>query len=159
MRIIEENRPIGKDILGNEKGVVLAAALLMLLVLTLIGISSINTSTFETGISGNERVAADAFYASEAGIQVGMNQVPDSTNAIPKTQLKVDSYYWSGGPKDEGSPKTLANLGIHQRAGYDSTWGFKRFQVNATGKAFGTSQEIEAQVSYGPFTAGTQYNN
>jgi Tfp pilus assembly protein PilX len=49
----------------------------MLLVLTLIGISSINTTTFETSISGNERMGTDAFYAAEAGIQVAINQVPD----------------------------------------------------------------------------------
>ena len=110
----------GRRRLGNERGVVLAVTLLMLLVLTLIGISAISTSTYETSISGNERVGADAFYASEAGIQVGVNQLPDNITAVPRTALKEDSYYWSGGPRDEGSPKALANLGIHQRPGLDT---------------------------------------
>jgi len=145
--------------LKEEKGVALVIALLMLLILTLIGISSIGTTTFETSISGNERVRTDAFYAAEAGIQVGLNQLPNSTQAIVKTKLKEDSYYWSGRAQDEVSPKNLQSLGTYQRAGFDSTWEFKRFQVNTTGKSFGGVKEIEAQVSYGPFNTGTQYNN
>ena len=60
----------------NEKGVALIVALIILLVLTLIGFSSINTTTFEANISGNERVGIDAFYASEAGNQEGLDQLP-----------------------------------------------------------------------------------
>ncbi len=147
-----------RNILREKKGVALIIALLMLLVLTLIGISSISTTTFETSISGNERIRTDAFYAAEAGIQVAINQVPDNTNSIPKTKLKEDSYYWSGGTKDEGDPKSLKNLGLHQKNGFDSTWAFKRFQINTTGKSFGAAKEIEVQVSYGPFRVGTEYN-
>jgi hypothetical protein len=148
---------MGRNILTNKNGVVLIIALLMLLILTLIGISSISTTTYETKISGNERVGTDAFYASEAGIQVGLNQLPDNVNPIPKTQLKEDSFYWSGGPKDEGNPKPLQNLGLYQKPGYDITFVFNRYQVNTTGESFGAPKEIEVQVSYGPFSYGTQY--
>lgn len=144
-------------ILKEKKGIAIIIALLMLLVLTLIGISSISTTTFETSISGNERVRADTFYVAEAGIQVGINQLPD-TNAIQKTKLKEDSYYWSGTANDKGNPKGFKYFGLHQMAGFDSSWAFKRFQLNATGESFGATKEIEVQVSYGPFRAGTEYN-
>jgi len=147
-----------RNILKEEKGVALIIALLMLLVLTLIGISSISTTTFETSISGNERSRTGAFYAAEAGIQVAINRIPDNTNPIPKTKIKEDSYYWSGGIKDEADPKPLKSLGLHPRAGFDSSWAFKRFQLNTTGKFSGTTKEIEVQVSYGPFPAGTEYH-
>jgi Tfp pilus assembly protein PilX len=146
-----------RNILKEERGVALIIALLMLLVLTLIGISSISTTTFETSISGNERVRTDAFYAAEAGIQVGINQIPD-TNPIQKTGLKEHSYYWGGTANDKGNPKSLKSFGLHQVAGFDSSWAFKRFQVNTTGESFGATKEIEVQVSYGPFRAGTEYN-
>ncbi len=146
-----------RNILRAEKGFVLIIALLMLLVLTLLGISSISTTNFETSVSGNERVRADAFYAAEAGIQVAIDKIPDSTNPIHKTKLKEDSYYWSGGTNDEGSPKTLKNLGLHLKPGFDSSWAFERFQLNTTGKFFGSTKEIEVQVSYGPFRVGTEY--
>jgi len=136
------------DILRNKNGVALVIALIMLLLLTFIGISAISTTTFETNIVGNERVGTDAFYASEAIFQVGLNQLPDTT-AIARRKIGKDSYGWSGGPKYKESL---------QRAGYDSSWAFNRYQINATGGSFSATKEVEAQVSYGPFSAGTQYN-
>lgn len=146
-----------RNILIEGKGVALIIALLILLVLTLIGISSISTTTFETNIAGNERLKAEAFYASEAGIQVGINQLPN-TDPINRAKVGKDSYYWSGTAKDKGSPKGLKSFGLHQKAGFDSTWAFKRYQVNATGESFEATKEVEVQVSYGPFHAGTEYN-
>jgi len=147
------------NILRNEKGFALIIALLILLVLTLIGISAINTTTFETSISGNERVGTDAFYAAEAGIQIGLNQLPD-TKAIPVTAIGKDSSCWSGSSLDKGSPKSLKSLGLYPPPiGTDpSAWEFKRFQVDATGSSFKATKEIEVQVRFGPFPVGTQYN-
>jgi hypothetical protein len=140
---------MGKNSLKNEEGVALIIALLMLLVLTFIGINSISTTTFETNITGNERVGTDAFYASEGGFQVALNQLPDYKPII-RTKMGDDLYYWS-----ETQPYR-----DYQKAGFDSSWAFTRFQINATGESgesFGATKEIEAQVSYGPFSAGTQY--
>ncbi len=55
--------------LKNQKGVALIIALIMLLVLTLIGLSAISTTTHETKIAGNERVYNNAFYAADGGIE------------------------------------------------------------------------------------------
>jgi hypothetical protein len=41
---------------------------MILLVLTLIGISAISTTTFETNIAGNERLYNRAFYTADAGV-------------------------------------------------------------------------------------------
>ena len=145
-----------RNILRNRKGVALVIALIMLLLLTFIGISAISTTTFETNISGNERVGTVAFYASEAIFQKGLDQLPDTTPFA--TNIGADSYGWSGHPTDKESPTGLTPFGLHSRAGFDSSWAFKRFQINATGESFSATKEIEAQVSYGPFSAGTQYN-
>ena len=144
--------------LNNEKGMVWVLALLMLLVLTLLGIGSVSTSIFETNISGNDRFGADAFYAAEAGIHVGLDQIP-STDPIARTRIGEESYFWSGGPNDKGSPKALQSFGLHQKSGYDASWAFKRYQVNASGESFGAAREVEVQASMGPFSAGTEYNN
>jgi hypothetical protein len=149
--------PVRKVIFKEEKGVVIIIALLMLLVLTLIGISSISTTTFQVSISGNERVRTDAFYTAEAGIQMGINQLP-ITVPVQKTKLKKDSYYWSGTANDKETPKSLDSLGLYRVTGFDSSWEFKRFQVYMTGESFESINEIEVQMSYGPFRAGTGYN-
>ena len=147
-----------KNRIKNQEGVALVIALIILLVLTLIGISSISTTVYEASISGNERVGTAAFYASDAGIQHGVNKLPD-TSPIPSTALGSESYYWSGSPGDKNSPTSSMALGKHLRAGFDTNWEFKRFQINASGESYSAIKEIEVQVSYGPTGAGTTYNN
>jgi hypothetical protein len=153
---------VERDILKNKNGVALVIALIMLLILTFIGISAISTTNFETNITGNERVGTDAFYASEAVFQIGLRQLDGLDSAIkikpiPRTKIGEDSDGWSGSPKDKDSPKGLTSFGSYPKAGYDSSYAFNRYQINATGESFGAMKEVEAQVSYGPFPAGTQY--
>jgi hypothetical protein len=141
----------------DEKGVVLVIALIILLVMTLIGISAVSTSLFENIISGNERLSTDAFYATEAGVQIAFNQLPD-TAAIPLTKVGNDSYCWSGGPSDKGAPQPLINRGLYFRPGFESVWGFNRYQINASGGSLNALKQIEAQATWGPFKTGTEYN-
>jgi type IV pilus assembly protein PilX len=56
-------------ILRNESGVALVIALLMIVILSLIGLASSSSSTFEIKLSGNKRGATDAFYAAEGGVE------------------------------------------------------------------------------------------
>lgn len=144
------------SILKNEKGVVLVISLILLLVLTIIGISSIGSSVFESRIAGNERVGSAAFYAAEGGVKVGISRLPDIT-AYSGT-VGGDQSYRSGRLTDS-SPQPSKKLGIVLKPGFETNWEFKRFQINATGDSFGSKKEIEVQVSIGPFNAGTSYNN
>ena len=57
-------------ILKDQSGVALVIALIMIVVLTLIGLASTYTSTFEMKLSGNKRGTTDAFYPADSGIQV-----------------------------------------------------------------------------------------
>ena len=140
-----------KKAVGNEKGIVLIVALMLLLALTIIGINSITTTSFENIISGNQRLANTAFYSAEAGIQVGLNQIPvtDPINETRIGPLTSDTYY-SG---------TVTNVGLAHSVGNDQTWSYSRYQVNAEGKSTGANREIEIQARYGPFPTGTGYNN
>lgn len=142
--------------LENQKGVALVVALIMLLVLTFLGISSISSSVFESKISGNERWGSTAFYAAAGGVDVGISRIPDIT-AYSGT-IGSDESYRSGRLIDS-SPQPQKSLGMMLRPGFETTWEFKRFQINATGEIFGARKEIEVQVSMGPYAAGTQYNN
>ena len=56
-----------KLILGNQSGVALVVALLMIVILSLIGIASSSNSTFEIRLSGNKRGSTDAFYTADGG--------------------------------------------------------------------------------------------
>ena len=52
----------------NEEGSIMVIALLIMAVLTILGISAIDTSNIELQIAGNERVYKDNFYKAEAAV-------------------------------------------------------------------------------------------
>ncbi len=55
------------QIANNDRGVVLIAAILILVILTLLGVTGINTSSTETSIAVNEQIYKMNFYSAEAG--------------------------------------------------------------------------------------------
>ncbi len=55
----------------NSNGGVTIAALLILAVLTIIGISSISTSNMEVQIATNDKVHKMSFYAADGGAEIG----------------------------------------------------------------------------------------
>jgi hypothetical protein len=76
--------------LREESGTALIIALIMIVVLTLIGLSSTFTSIFETKLSGLKRESTNAYYVADAGAQVVFNNTNNFTNdanyvAIPDT--------------------------------------------------------------------------
>jgi hypothetical protein len=143
--------------LRDEKGIAMVVALVILLVLTLIGFSSISTTTFESNIAGNERLGTDAFYAAEGCLQIGFNQLPNAS-AIPVTALGTDSRYWSGAPTDKASPKKFSNLGRWRNEHTEVNWGYRRYQINCSGESLGASKQLESQVIRGPLLMSTEYN-
>jgi len=62
-------------ILNNQSGAALVIALLMIVILSLIGLASSSTSTFEIKLSGNKRGTTDAFYVSDAGAQAVLSNI------------------------------------------------------------------------------------
>jgi Tfp pilus assembly protein PilX len=64
----------------NENGIVLVLCLITLVVLTLIGISTTATSRLEVEISGNDKTAKEAFYATELALTVGETVIESLLN-------------------------------------------------------------------------------
>jgi type II secretory pathway component PulK len=153
---VKEGIRMKRFISRDQKGVALIVAIIMLLVLTLIGMSSISSTIFESKISGNDRFGAAAFYASKGGVDVGISRIPDVS--AYSGNINSDESYRSGHLTDS-SPQPQKSLGLIFRAAYETAWEFKRFQINATGESLGARREIEVQVQLGPYPAGTSYNN
>jgi hypothetical protein len=155
-----------RDHRKGEKGVALVVALVILLVLTVIGFVAVSTTVFESNIAGNERVGTDAFYATEAVVETGYNQLPDTTE-IPKIGTTADnrlqvgpsSYGWTGTKEDKGSQKPIEHKGNYMKPGFDTSFSFSKYYIQASGESSGASREIESMVSYGPGIAGTSSNN
>jgi hypothetical protein len=147
-----------KDQVRSEKGTALIISLLLLLVLTILALSLINTSTFEIGISGNEKISLEAFYAAEAGVQMALSQLP-SMEAIPQTRIGSDSHYWSGSVRERSNPIPSESLGLAFQYGSDlSQFGFRRIRIHVTGESQGAVRELEVQVKGNrPISPTTEY--
>ena len=95
--------------IGNERGVVLVAALLILVVLTIIGVAAINTSTMERQTSFNFMIHERAFYAAEAGMEHVKEALRDSLRQPTRLALvaitgKADwTFVLSGPPAATGT--------------------------------------------------------
>ena len=55
---------------SNDKGYILITVLLLLLVLTIVGMSAINSSTVENMLSGNIRLRETNFSRADAGVEL-----------------------------------------------------------------------------------------
>jgi Tfp pilus assembly protein PilX len=146
-----------RSCLRDEKGIAMVVALVILLVLTLIGFSSISTTTFESNIAGNERLGTEAFYAAEGCLQMGFDRIPDTTSFSDSSIGNASC--WSGSIKDRTSPKPLVAGKIYQTPGFDERFFSRVYRVNASGEAMGAIKEIESKVAHGPLPSGTSYNN
>jgi hypothetical protein len=61
--------------IDDESGIALVIALVVLLALTVLGISSMTTSTLDIQMSGNERRAAEALNLADAGVERGVHDL------------------------------------------------------------------------------------
>jgi Tfp pilus assembly protein PilX len=62
----------GNTRIGNEEGSVIVLSMVLLVLLTMLGISATQTSTIEVQIASNERTALQNFYQAEAGEHVAL---------------------------------------------------------------------------------------
>lgn len=69
-------RPIYKT---RQQGAALVVGLILLLVLTLLAVSGMNTATLELRMAGNNQFSQNAFQAAESGIETAL------TNWVPGT--------------------------------------------------------------------------
>ncbi|MCL0083784.1 pilus assembly PilX N-terminal domain-containing protein [Thermodesulfovibrionales bacterium] len=59
----------------DQKGAALITVLLMIVVVTAIGIAAVNIAIVETRIAANHKVAKQAFYIAEAGLEHAKNSL------------------------------------------------------------------------------------
>lgn len=58
--------------LNNEDGMILLTVLILMFIATLLGVISINSSTIEVQLAGNEKKVSTAFAAAEAGLDLSI---------------------------------------------------------------------------------------
>ncbi len=89
--------------MGNQRGVALVVAVLVMITATFVGIAAVMTSDIEIRISGNQRCSEKAFYAADAGADTGLawllnlGPVPPEKSSLPtmatsKHDFDSDTY-------------------------------------------------------------------
>jgi len=152
-----------KKLLNDEEGSVLIVALIMLVLLTLIGVSATTTSEIETKISGNDRVQKRNLYAAEGAALHGaqdLEGVPDpktvppvylhALNTVVDGNLRSDAFWDSTAPVN-------SQVSVHSITGVVSAASDTRFMVTSEGLAGGvkatsldmTKSNVHAYLIYG----------
>ncbi len=64
--------------IGDARGSVLIIAMLMLIILSLIGVSASNNSTFDMVLSGNEKFHKITFYGADGGTETSISLIEEN---------------------------------------------------------------------------------
>lgn len=142
-----------KSMMGNERGVALVVAVLVMITATFLGIAAVMTSDIETRIAGNQRCSEKAFYAADAGIDRGldwlltMGTTPPDKASLPTmstTRHDFDSYTYSS------YRITDTNYKAPPPPGWELTMFEKRYyQVDAIGIGpVSAKKQVEVVASY-----------
>jgi len=143
----------GGSIMGNERGIALVVAVLVMITATFLGIAAVMTSDIEVRISGNQRASEKAFYVADAGADRGLawlfnlGPVPPEASSLPTmgtTRYDHDSYSYSR------YRITDVNYVAPPPPGWEVTMFEKRYyRVNSIGSGpVNASREIEVIASY-----------
>ena len=101
--------------IDNQRGSALVIALLMLVVLTLIGISATTTTTFELQIATNDKLFKSAFYAADGATEMCGEVIEqnieerDWDNKITRGNVVV----WRMSKKEDGTFVDLADGNLY----------------------------------------------
>ena len=121
-----------KHMKQRQSGAALVIALILLVALSLMAISSMNTASLDLIMAGNEQYRGRAFAAAEAGIERAMkagtfNSGADSSQSSTSTGSGSDSYSYTITRPNSGAlePPPLGNS--------EGTFGTVYFRITSTG--------------------------
>jgi len=130
------------SICANEKGSALVLALLILVLLTLMGISATTTSTVGIQMAGGEKFYEMAFYSAESGWQRALNWLDDQYLGDVRNRV------WNGTTFEEvpGSLEEEDSVGI-TLANDNNTQYFVKIELAGTAPVPGFSTSFR-RVNY-----------
>jgi len=101
---------LNHKLFAQEDGFVLVTSMLIMVVLTVIGLSATSTSTIELQIAGNDRIAKENFYAAEAASLDAAARLEDETSS-DELMAARSSKRWLQSPDGQGEdpvgPETI----------------------------------------------------
>lgn len=87
---MEPRRIVAKE-LGDEGGYVLVGALLILVLLTLLGLSATTSTNLEIQVAASDRTHKETFYTADGGTEIGAELVEQSIWDFPTVTLPTQT--------------------------------------------------------------------
>ncbi|MGD9339290.1 MAG: hypothetical protein C0629_13890 [Chromatiales bacterium] len=135
----------------RQQGAALVVGLVLLLVLTVLGVSGMNTATLEWTMATNDQYSENAFQAAETGIDralAGGNFTTQGTVTSPLTVLPNQSTFVSETSFElETAPPPRPGLGFSQGVGGGGFSAY-HFEVGSTGQAQRNANSVHNQGFY-----------
>jgi flagellar basal body-associated protein FliL len=136
--------------LNNESGVVMIVSLALLLMLAIIGISSMSTSNTDMQMAENEYRSTGAFYAAESGLEKAAASIKRSyeTSGVMPDPLPADTVseqrYTYGYYASDDGPAVNTQL---TAGAYKGLYGLvKTFTINSVGQDNTNSAGVELEM-------------
>jgi len=128
-----------QTLLQDQSGIALVIALLMMIMLTLIGLGSIFSSTFEIKLSGNKRGSTDAFYAADSGVQVIMANIENFDMPGKYEENKYDPFTDENNPNPTKARVVIEHIpdqhGAPRGSGFSAThFEFLYYTIHSSGQ-------------------------
>jgi Tfp pilus assembly protein PilX len=142
---------------------VLIIGLLLMVLLSLLGVTLLTVAATEHSVAFNALWSEGALSAAEAGVHRGLNQISANAQtsmlAIANTAI-ANTYNYRSGHKTDTTPQPLQFVGSRVEEGYSiavgtgynpSGYTFHTYQINATGSGpRNARREVEVRAEYGP---------
>ncbi len=138
---------------SSQNGAALITALIFMVILTMLALSSMNTSTLEERMAANSQEVNRAFQTAESGLEIAF----DDANSFSINNTESNPY--TGSDTDFGSYSADTNFEVAFRqqtapkrgSGWDSNYALYHFNVQSTGA---TDSGAETTIHAGAYQVG-----
>jgi Tfp pilus assembly protein PilX len=134
----------------NQRGAALITALVLLVILTMLGLSSMSTNTMEERMAANSQEKNRAFQAAESGLELAFANVDsfNINNTVDNPLTGTDANFgpynatvtYAAGFRQETPPR--------RGSGWDTNYALFHFDVSSTANTAGGSTKTIHAGSY-----------
>jgi type IV pilus assembly protein PilX len=136
----------------DQRGATLVVSLILLLVLTVLGVSGMNTATLELTMASNAQFHQGAFQAAETGIDIAISSPPFLTvapNVLPITPLGDGTYQTQAVTAFQDPPTPVPDVAFSAGGSGMAAWHFD-IQAIGTGPRGAASTHTQSFYIVGP---------
>ncbi len=135
---------------GGQRGMALVFALVVLLILTILGLSSLRTSSLEQLMSGNAQEQTRAFESADSGLSRALNAMLTNTGSVdPSTYANTSPFYI------QYSYQTPSSIGIEKSIATATAYQPKATQIGPAPRSSTPSGSTVCAAYYDQAVTGT----